>query len=83
MSFDVLEKLEAKILSAVDTIDLLQMEVEELKEQNGQLGEQNQQLKQDQSQLEQDNQQLKQQHEAWQDRLRVLLGKIDQVEDNA
>ena len=82
MSFDVLEKLEAKILSAVDTIDLLHMEVEELKELNGQLGEANQQLKQDQAQLEQDNQQLKQQHEAWQDRLRVLLGKIDQVEDN-
>ena len=83
MSFDVLEKLEAKILSAVDTIALLQMEVEELKELNGQLGEENQQLKQNHTQVEQDNQQLKQQHEAWQDRLRVLLGKIDQVDDNA
>lgn len=82
MSFDVLEKLEAKILAAVDTIDLLQMEVDELKEQNSQLGAENQQIKQGQAQLEQDNQQLKQQHEAWQDRLRVLLGKIDQVEEN-
>ncbi|PSJ45338.1 cell division protein ZapB [Zobellella endophytica] len=69
MSFDVLEKLESKIQAAVDTISLLQMEVEELKEQNGKLGE--------------ENQQLKQQHDAWQERLRVLLGKIDQVEENA
>lgn len=69
MSFDVLEKLESKIQAAVDTISLLQMEVDELKDQNGQLGE--------------ENQQLKQQHDAWQERLRVLLGKIDQVEENA
>ena len=69
MSFDVLEKLESKIQAAVDTISLLQMEVDELKDQNSQLGE--------------ENQQLKQQHDAWQDRLRVLLGKIDKVEESA
>ncbi|MBM7456279.1 cell division protein ZapB [Oceanisphaera litoralis] len=69
MSFDVLEKLESKIQAAVDTISLLQMEVDELKAQNGQLGE--------------ENQQLKQQHDTWQERLRVLLGKIDQVEESA
>ncbi|NLJ92353.1 MAG: cell division protein ZapB [Aeromonadales bacterium] len=68
MSFDVLEKLEAKIQSAVDAISLLQMEIDELKEKNHQLGE--------------ENQQLKQEHESWQDRLRVLLSKIDQVEEN-
>ncbi|MEZ9947118.1 cell division protein ZapB, partial [Vibrio breoganii] len=33
MSFEVLEQLEAKIQTAVDTIALLQMEVEELKEE--------------------------------------------------
>ncbi len=32
MSFEVLEQLESKIQTAVDTITLLQMEVEELKE---------------------------------------------------
>lgn len=69
MSFEVLEKLESKIQAAVDTISLLQMELDELKEQNGQLAQENQQLKQD--------------HDAWQDRLRVLLGKIDQVEETA
>ncbi|NHH99032.1 MULTISPECIES: cell division protein ZapB [Oceanimonas] len=69
MSFDVLEKLEAKIQTAVDTISLLQMEVDELKEQNGKLDD--------------ENQQLRQQHQAWQDRLQALLGKIDQVEESA
>ena len=69
MSFEVLEKLESKIQVAVDTISLLQMELDELKEQNGQLAQENQQLKQD--------------HDAWQDRLKVLLGKIDQVEESA
>lgn len=69
MSFDVLEQLEAKIQSAVDAISLLQMEIDELKEKNNQLGE--------------ENQQLKQEHESWQDRLRVLLSKIDQVEESA
>ncbi|WMC10305.1 cell division protein ZapB [Oceanimonas pelagia] len=68
MSFDVLEKLEAKIQTAVDTISLLQMEVDELKEQNGKLDD--------------ENQQLRQQHQAWQERLQALLGKIDQVEEN-
>ncbi|MCT7654770.1 cell division protein ZapB [Oceanimonas sp. NS1] len=69
MSFDVLEKLEAKIQTAVDTISLLQMEVDELKEQNGKLDD--------------ENQQLRQQHQAWQERLQALLGKIDQVEESA
>ncbi|WP_107851159.1 cell division protein ZapB [Oceanimonas marisflavi] len=69
MSFDVLEKLEAKIQTAVDTISLLQMEVDELKEQNGKLGD--------------ENQQLRQQQQAWQERLQALLGKIDQVEESA
>ena len=32
MSFEVLEQLESQIQTAVDTITLLQMEVEELKE---------------------------------------------------
>ena len=37
MSFEVFEKLEAKVQQAIDTITLLQMEIEELKEQNNNL----------------------------------------------
>ena len=34
MSLEVFEKLEAKVQQAIDTITLLQMEIEELKEKN-------------------------------------------------
>ncbi|WP_243690501.1 cell division protein ZapB, partial [Cronobacter sakazakii] len=39
MSFEVFEKLEAKVQQAVDTITLLQMEIEELKDKNNQLAQ--------------------------------------------
>lgn len=67
MSLEVLEQLEAKVQSAVDNISLLKMELDELKEQNGKLQNENQQLRNDQA--------------AWQDRLRALLGKMDQVNE--
>lgn len=67
MSFEVLEQLEAKVQSAVDSITLLKMEMDELKAQNAQLREENQQLRND--------------HLAWQDRLRALLGKMDQMDE--
>ena len=37
MSLEVFEKLEAKVQQAIDTITLLQMEIEELKEKNNSL----------------------------------------------
>ena len=37
MSLEVFEKLEAKVQQAIDTITLLQMEIEELKEKNNTL----------------------------------------------
>jgi len=67
MNFDVLEKLENKVQTAVDTISLLQMELEELKEEN--------------AQLVNTNTELKGQQDVWQDRLRSLLGKMDEVEE--
>jgi len=66
MSFEVLEQLEAKVQSAVDGISLLKMELDELRVQNQQLKEENQQLRND--------------HIAWQERLRALLGKMDQMD---
>ncbi len=38
MSLEVFEKLESKVQQAIDTITLLQMEIEELKEKNNTLG---------------------------------------------
>ncbi|WP_432455771.1 MULTISPECIES: cell division protein ZapB [unclassified Agarivorans] len=66
MSFDVLEKLEAKVQIAVDSIELLRMEIEELKEQNSKLSDENSHLLQEQ--------------QAWQERLTALLGRIEDVQ---
>ncbi len=67
MSLEVLEQLESKVQSAVDNISLLKMELDELKEQN--------------SKLQDENHQLRNEHVAWQERLRALLGKMDQMGD--
>ena len=67
MNFDVLDKLESKVQTAVDTISLLQMELEELKEEN--------------NQLLANNSELKNQQDVWQDRLRSLLGRMDEVQE--
>ena len=67
MNFDVLDKLESKVQTAVDTITLLQMELEELIEEN--------------NQLLANNSELKSQQDVWQDRLRSLLGRMDEVQE--
>jgi len=67
MSLEMLEQLEAKVQSAVDNLALQKMELEELKLENQRLKDENQQLRND--------------HQAWQERLRALLGKMDQMEE--
>ena len=66
MSLEVLEQLEAKVQTAVDNIALLKMEKDELQAEI--------------AQLKQENHQLRNDHQAWQERLRALLGKMDQME---
>ncbi|MDN3608453.1 cell division protein ZapB [Vibrio ostreicida] len=80
MSFEVLEKLEAKIQTAVDTIALLQMEVEELKEEKDKLAVEAGELRTSREALEQQTEQMQQEHTVWQERIRNLLGKMDEVE---
>ncbi|WP_338507652.1 cell division protein ZapB [Erwinia aphidicola] len=79
MSFEVFEKLEAKVQQAIDTITLLQMEIEELKEQNGNLNQQVQQASGNTDALLRENQHLKEEQHVWQERLRALLGKMEEV----
>ncbi len=79
MSFEVFEKLEAKVQQAIDTITLLQMEIEELKEKNGALNQQVQQAAGNSDALVRENQQLKEEQLVWQERLRALLGKMEEV----
>ena len=72
MSLEILDQLEGKIRQAVETIQLLQLEVEELKEKNTHVNAANETLRNE-------NEQLKAEHNNWQDRLRSLLGQIDNV----
>ena len=58
-------RLNRKVQSAVDNISLLKMELDDLKEQN--------------TKLQDENHQLRNEHAAWQERLRALLGKMDQM----
>ncbi|WP_019615861.1 MULTISPECIES: cell division protein ZapB [Psychromonas] len=74
MTLDLLEKLESKIQNAVDTIALLQMEVEELKEDKRSLAEKN-------GLLQAENIKLSEEHQQWQSRLSALVGKIEQAEE--
>jgi len=79
MSFEVFEKLEAKVQQAVDTITLLQMEIEELKEKNNLVSQELQQAEGQKAELVRENGSLKEQLQGWQDRLHALLGKMEEV----
>lgn len=80
MSLEILEQLEDKVQVAVDTISLLQLEIEELKEQNNALKMASQNAVQTKETLEAENQKMRAEQDAWQQRIRSLLGKIEEVE---
>lgn len=80
MSFEVLEKLEAKIQAAVDTITLQQLEIEELKESKTVLEQEAEQLKASREEVEAKMVAMQQEHAQWQERIRSLLGKMEDVE---
>ena len=79
MSLEVFEKLEAKVQQAIDTITLLQMEIEELKEKNNSLEQEVQNAQHGREELERENNQLREQQNGWQDRLQALLGRMEEV----
>lgn len=80
MSLEALTKLEQKVQMAIDTIALQQMEIDELKEKNERLAHEAENLRSGHLGLEEENSTLRKEHEAWQDRVRNLLGKMDDVE---
>ncbi len=81
MSFEVFEKLEAKVQQAIDTISLLQMEIEELKEKNSTLSRELQDATEGSQTLLYESEQLKQERDVWQERIHALLGKMEEVEE--
>ena len=79
MSLEVFEKLEQKKLQqAIDTITLLQMEIEELKKNNS-LSQEVQNAQHQREELERENNHLKEQQNGWQERLQALLGRMEEV----
>ena len=79
MSLEVFEKLESKVQQAIDTITLLQMEIEELKEKNNSLAQEVQNAAHSREDLERENNHLKEQQHGWQERLQALLGRMEEV----
>ncbi|WP_457913928.1 cell division protein ZapB [Candidatus Gillettellia adelgis] len=79
MSFEIFEKLEAKVQQAIDMITLLHMEIEELKEKNFALTQEVHIASANHESLLRDNKKLQEEQLIWQDRLRALLGKIEKV----
>ena len=79
MSLEVFEKLETKVQQAIDTITLLQMEIEELKEKNNSLSQEVQNAQHSREELERENNQLREQQNGWQERLQALLGRMEEV----
>ena len=79
MSLEVFEKLESKVQQAIDTITLLQMEIEELKEKNNSLSQEVQNAQHSREELERENNQLREQQNGWQERLQALLGRREEV----
>lgn len=79
MSLEVFEKLEVKVQQAIDTITLLQMEIEELKETNNTLILEIQDAAARRELLMGENKQLKQDQYVWQERVHALLGKMEEV----
>ncbi|KAE9528945.1 cell division protein ZapB [Pasteurella testudinis DSM 23072] len=79
MSFELLEQLDEKIKQAVETIQLQQLEIEELKGKHEQVQNELNHLRGERDALAGENDHLKNEHNNWQERLRSLLGKIDNV----
>ena len=73
----ILDELENKIKNAVDTISLLNMEIEDLKQDNKKL---QQQCADKAKQLEEENNKLRKEQSDWQEKLKLLLNKFEEVE---
>ncbi|MBY5993313.1 cell division protein ZapB [Ferrimonas balearica] len=69
MSLELLEQLESRVQNALDTMELMQLELEEERQRSGEMAIQ-------QQRLEQENQQLRQQLAAWHSKVEGLLGRL-------
>ncbi len=69
MSIESLSQLEEKIQSAIDTIGIYRLEVDELREAK--------------EKLERENNELRTELESWSERVGSLLGRLETVQEEA
>lgn len=79
MSIEILSQLESKIQQAVDNMELLRMENEELKEQKEELRQKLANSSDTMTNLQEENKRLKSEQTTWQGRLQDLLGQINEI----
>lgn len=79
MSIEIISQLETKIQQTIDTIGLLQMEVDELKEQKEDLEQKLTTSSDTMLTLQEENQRLKSEQSTWHGRLQELLAQINAI----
>lgn len=79
MSFELLEQLDEKIKQAVETIQLQQLEIEELKNKQELVHNEANHLRGERDNLAGENEHLKNELNNWKERISSLLGKIDNI----
>ncbi|WP_417344762.1 cell division protein ZapB [Ferrimonas sp.] len=75
MSLDLLDKLESRVQSALETIELQQMELEEERGRAQEMAEKA-------AELEARNRDLEQQLQAWNSKAEGLLNRLSQADDS-
>ncbi|MCO7233405.1 MULTISPECIES: cell division protein ZapB [unclassified Cobetia] len=80
MSTELFTQLEQKVGQAIDSIEMLKMEVEELKEENQRLNETKGSQGEELEQLRQANARLQEERDQWASRLEGLIARFSETE---
>ncbi|TVU68309.1 MULTISPECIES: cell division protein ZapB [Cobetia] len=80
MSTELFTQLEQKVGQAIDTIEMLKMEVDELKEENQRLSEAKNGQGEELEQLRQVNTRLQEERDQWAGRLESLVARFSETE---
>lgn len=79
MSLDILNQLDNQIKQILETVELQQMEITELKEKNSHLQQTVEQANNQLRLAEEEGRRLKQEQQIWQERIQSLLSRINEI----
>ncbi len=80
MSIEALSQLEEKVQSAVETMSLYRLEIEELREAKARAEKELEEVKNTITQLEEEKQIMQQEQQSWNDKVGSLLSKLEDIE---